>query len=344
MKVYECNHCLYSTNDPANWKKHCATKKHKLINSQIEKEEAKVEIRKEKISEKTSKKYECDICNKIYTSRQGLYKHNTKCLPENKNKKNHDYEKECYLLKLELEKAKTKIKELSMNEKIYDEKAKHLDEKVELYKTSLDDTKQILIKSMDCYTSLLVYLNKHETNTPALTYDTEINKIFNDKNKLIDCLYIYHKNDKLVSHIGNIIKSHYLKDEKQSLYSSDTNRFTYVISVLLDEKTRWIVDKKGINTSKIIIKPLIDELNNFVIEELSRFHQLDPENQVKQMQRFLALCSLNKEFENGVFEEKLKKYITPYFHFDKSKLIQSGENGESIESVDDIESIDDIDT
>ena len=80
--IYTCNLCNYSTNYKHHYNKHIQTKKHKC---NMLKEETNYT---EPI---VSTNYVCDVCNKVYKTRSGLYKHkNSKC--ENKSQTQHQIE------------------------------------------------------------------------------------------------------------------------------------------------------------------------------------------------------------------------------------------------------------
>ena len=63
-KHYSCECCNYDTTIHSNYKKHLLTEKHLKVS---------------KVSKKVSQPITCDICNKIYNSRVGLWNHKKKC-------------------------------------------------------------------------------------------------------------------------------------------------------------------------------------------------------------------------------------------------------------------------
>jgi hypothetical protein len=62
MEDFYCDKCNYKTEIKYCYEKHISTKKHEMNSN-----------------ESYTKKYKCDLCDKIYTSRVGLWKHNKKC-------------------------------------------------------------------------------------------------------------------------------------------------------------------------------------------------------------------------------------------------------------------------
>ena len=65
---YYCENCDYKTDKKCNFDKHLLTSKHIKTTNSIE-----------NVAESSSKKYTCDICNKFFHDRAGLWRHNKKC-------------------------------------------------------------------------------------------------------------------------------------------------------------------------------------------------------------------------------------------------------------------------
>ena len=66
-KKYYCEKCDFTCSKESNWKKHLTTAKHmKEINGNVG-------------NEQTAVLYECDICNKEFKTKSGLWKHKKKC-------------------------------------------------------------------------------------------------------------------------------------------------------------------------------------------------------------------------------------------------------------------------
>jgi hypothetical protein len=81
-EMFVCSSCNYNTSKKSDYDKHIMTAKHKLFTS----------------SNDFISKYHCDICDKKYNSRVGLWYHKKKCLNKKNiigsNKDSHDYNKE----------------------------------------------------------------------------------------------------------------------------------------------------------------------------------------------------------------------------------------------------------
>jgi hypothetical protein len=67
INEFHCEKCNFTCSKQSNFNKHLMTAKH--INTS--------DVTKSYI--KNAKRYTCDYCNKIYTSRMGLWRHNQKC-------------------------------------------------------------------------------------------------------------------------------------------------------------------------------------------------------------------------------------------------------------------------
>jgi len=69
-----CNICHYYTSSNKDYIKHIATRKH-----QIREKSNKIEPNRTENPEKSQSGYNCEICNKSYLSRSGLWNHKKKC-------------------------------------------------------------------------------------------------------------------------------------------------------------------------------------------------------------------------------------------------------------------------
>lgn len=69
MPTYHCKKCGISTTNKYNFQTHLNTLKHQHNET------------KKKLPTPEEKVYQCEICNKMYASRQGLSRHSKKCVP-----------------------------------------------------------------------------------------------------------------------------------------------------------------------------------------------------------------------------------------------------------------------
>ena len=75
-KIFQCECCDYKCSKESDYKKHLATSKHINTYNNLH-----------NISEKSSKLYVCNICNKEYIFRQSLYNHKKKCVSNTEKEK-----------------------------------------------------------------------------------------------------------------------------------------------------------------------------------------------------------------------------------------------------------------
>ncbi len=91
-KAYHCDLCDYFTSDASNYNKHIKTPKHKMKQNIFMVENSK-----------QMGFFACKNCNKIMKSRTTLWRHEKKCMNENKNVMMNDIEEELNKLKSENE-------------------------------------------------------------------------------------------------------------------------------------------------------------------------------------------------------------------------------------------------
>ena len=79
---YYCELCDYGTCKKSNFNNHCESNKHIFNGLETNSTAIKPFL--------SSKKYHCDICNKNYTDRSGLWKHKKICIIEKEKEKDDD--------------------------------------------------------------------------------------------------------------------------------------------------------------------------------------------------------------------------------------------------------------
>jgi hypothetical protein len=79
---FYCKKCDYTCCKKYNWERHLLASKHIKVTdcSKSKKNEQNINLNHKSV-------YSCDICQKIYESRNGLWKHKKKCLSFCENKK-----------------------------------------------------------------------------------------------------------------------------------------------------------------------------------------------------------------------------------------------------------------
>jgi hypothetical protein len=75
---YYCQSCDYTCCKKYNWEKHLDTSKHKKCSMEIESGNK---------WQNSGNKFECEVCNRLYATSSGLWKHHQKCMAEEEIKK-----------------------------------------------------------------------------------------------------------------------------------------------------------------------------------------------------------------------------------------------------------------
>lgn len=215
-------------------------------------------------------------------------------------------------------------------------KVKNLENKCDKFLDIASDNTKIIKKSM----STINFATKNFDKAPAIELlgGKKLNKFieYNEKPKrrIEEVIIHYNEKKELDQFLGNLIINTYKKDDpcEQSMWSSDTARLTFIIKQSINEtnESKWITDKKGLNLSKLIIKPLtnkvkeilkeyVTECNDFILgrKELNEDAEIDIKYKLKQMEKanyVIMFINLNK------INNDILKYITPYFNLDTSKV------------------------
>jgi len=312
---FNCKTCNYSTDVKYCYQKHLNTKKHtEKVDEENKEAQAKLELNQILT---VRNEYQCPYCENLYNSQQSLSRHKKTCTV------NKDIEKEKDILIKELQ-DKLSCKDDIIKTKDDVIKTKDDNLKTKNLKTMLNCAGTLVEKSM----SNLSYLNKHYPNAPALEYITDISDISDlhedlKEDQVVDNIIYEYKNHTLTSFIGDMIVKNYKKTDptQQSLWNSDNDRLTYMIrSLLANESIRWEVDKKGINTTKYIIKPITDyikkQLENYIITcEVSR---KDKTRKLMGSVYKMADCRIIiANINDGTVADNILKYISPHLYIVK---------------------------
>ena len=337
---YNCEICNYNTNDRTLWYHHKKTKKHlKSIENLNENDKGPVlDLAKNNndINAANHKTEQIELINK---------NHEIEILKE----KMRAMENEKNMIKEQLVEAKTQIKiiskekEIQMDEAkkqieiVYKEKEKRISEikeHLETLKYENQFQKQIINsaggmikKSMNT----LSYLLLNYKNAPHIKGLPDYSIICKNITELVKNLTYYHDKNKLDKFIakpragplGDFIIKQYKREEPelQSIWSSDTDRLNYFICELIKEqKTQWVLDKKGIKMSKYIIKPLLEYIHSMNYNYINQKNEeiIDNDTNVDKI-----LASINADIKNNKLSTGINKYIAPHFYFDKNLSIEN---------------------
>jgi hypothetical protein len=343
--MYQCNICTYNTDIKCNYDKHNKSKKHIILFNKKDKKEsvhnvdiiqnevtalrlAYTNLNKKEVSEifliesfdndqmtefdlietennnKTQKIMHCEYCNKTFSHRSSLSRHKKEVCNDNLN----DTKVEVVMKENEMLKKKVKTLE---------------DDKLFLQNTTRD-TGSFAKDSM----STIKYIMTHFKTAPVLqTIDnTKLLEYVGDDitnmNELINNIIYNHRHKILDRYIGDIIIKIYKKDDpnEQSIWSSDVQRFNYIIRQLIGKKINWCPDKKGIALIDMIIGPLLDYIKKKLQEYIQENNMND--KTIKGISKSMIETILNNmmtanliivDIDNKVLEENILKYVTPHF-------------------------------
>lgn len=311
--LYQCKPCSYTTTDKRNYQKHINTKKHNekmqelfdILSSQQE----FMEIHDISI-------FKCPYCSNSYSNSGNLSRHKILCSVKqqlidqcnvNINEKNLIITNQNELLKQ---------KDETIN--VLNDEVKHL-------KLLINSAGSIINNSM----SALSYAMKHYKDAPVLETIKDYSALKYNQNdtEFIENLLVEYKNKLLPTYLGNFIIKTYKKDDPstQSIWNSDTNRLTYVIKEILNNnKTDWQIDKKGIKTTKYIIVPVMDHIEELLrsyIEGFDMTYNLYAPNEAeRKMLKLKYSTDILQSIENKVLHDEVLKYIASHFFMNKNSI------------------------
>jgi len=208
------------------------------------------------------KRHVCNFCNFSYTSSHGLSKHRKKCGDKAaiETKLNHMqqlHEEKLDKLQRDISSNHILIEQLKMSNSNLIETNQYLHA---LFQVSKEDIAQSM--------SAMTYITSKYKNAPILSQMKNYISIgYSDKEKFLDLVIYENEKETLHKFIGEFIIKYYKKNNSslQSLWNTDSSRLTYVIRQLsANNKLEWIIDKDGIETTKIIIKPLLEFIHTIL--------------------------------------------------------------------------------
>ena len=325
---YICKPCDYAADNKFNYDRHLKTKKHiEKVNklnmsshrNQIVIEKSSSEIVIHPIIDKNDI-FMCVYCNTIFNKKQNLSRHRKTCLEKrelnNSIKKLQD--KLSYEIALREEITKNKD-EVTKNK---DETILILNHENKNLKFLLNSAGALVEKSM----SNLNYINKHYTNAPALKLIKDATSLHEglEEDCVVDNIIREFRSNKLTVFIGGIIVGTYKKEDPklQAIWNSDADRLTYMIrTILINDSLQWEVDKKGINTTKNIIKPILDYINeqleNYIRECKLHKRSEKSEKILIMHDKLLDAHNIINLISNGTLVDSILKYIAPYLYIVK---------------------------
>jgi hypothetical protein len=178
--------------------------------------------------------------------------------------------------------------------------------------------------------SVNAYVNAYFNEAPPIKQLTkrDINLIEKEceeeyDNTMVRLIVDLYKNNQLVEFISNIIVKYYKKDDesKQSLWTSDASRLTYVVREIIEKcgVTSWNKDINGEKIRKYTIVPILGVIKKKLYKyrgEVIDKRKLS-NNIGRELDDFLETCTLVSELlemcENKELENQIIKTMTPHF-------------------------------
>ncbi|ARF12522.1 zinc finger protein [Klosneuvirus KNV1] len=102
-----------------------------------------------------------------------------------------------------------------------------------------------------------------------------------------------------------------------------------MIRELIDKKPDWLVDKKGVKTTKFIIDPLLEYIRQLMadfIEEnrLENFLHESDWRMRRRMDDLNVAGEICYNIKNKILSEQLLKHIAPHFYLNKNDQLIDG--------------------
>ena len=320
MVKYECELCNYSTSNKANYKKHCTTNKHKEksieVSETVKEKTPKKHLKNSPEPSKTARNSEnrkiiCDFCGNEFARLSNLTRHSKKCSIRQNKLSSVEKELDCERILHE--------KDKELHQKDIEQKEMYKKE-MEYYKEMLNIAGGMVQKTV----SALTYIVSNYDEAPPIN-KIDFNQIRHIKDKpddvLISEIFYQYNNNKLGKYIGDTIVKVYKNENplKQSIWNTDTSRSTYLLKkIIYDDKSKWIVDKKGVDTTECVISPIVAKIRDMAVEYRDDMNNDDNETS-KIMIVNDIFVRLVADIDNKNVHKDILKYMSPYFYLSDDK-------------------------
>jgi hypothetical protein len=302
--------------------------------------------------------FKCILCEAIFKLSSSLSKHKAKCsqkycdtkiktVEEEYTNKIHivkdDYTSQINKLKTEYDnkireyadennKLKNEIANLKLENTIavlteklavQDHLIKKSDKENDYQKHLIESAGNIVHTAVSSMTNQNYIIHTYKT-APVLEALEDYSTIEESKDKIIESVLHYYKQNALHKYLGDFIIKAYKKDDpsKQPVWNSDTARLTYMIRELA-KKNRWVVDKKGIKMKEKIINPLITYLKVLIKPYLDEWNEemKDANISNRKMSTLLKKIELgNTSLESNTLVDDIARYIAPHLYIKRDDI------------------------
>ena len=300
---YNCDKCDYHTDSSKMWYKHKNTQKHKNVYSNENREIIKVQK---------------DMLKK----QKELFEKEKQIMKENELLRQQVLEKENELLKKEMQIKEQSFKqELKMKDQIIEQQKQSFNEQKQVLLTDSKHNRKLCNKSM----SNLEFLIKNYSQAPPLKAVEDYSCVGSEI-MFIRTLIGSIRHSNMHKCLGDIVNTYYKKQnpEEQSNWNTDTERLHYIIKTPIENNNGWVIDKKGIKMTKIVIDPLLE-----YVKVLGKKYQQIIQKDIKDNDGDDSKCQFNlKDLSdlttvvNAMNEKKqitndINRYIANHFYLEK---------------------------
>jgi len=229
----------------------------------------------------------------------------------------------------ELEKIKALKRENARIKKQYSEMKRDKDDITQIAKDSTKANKYALSTYnylAKAFTDAppIKRLGNHEIEKIMYEKDNEVNNLF----QLVEMMGYHHEYGRLHQYIGDAIIALYKKKDPntQSIWNSDTQRLSYVIRMVVgdepDKKIQWMRDSGGSSINDLIVKPILEYVDNVAHEYISTIPE-DDFGIIVYNKKLVSAHKVSKEIrDDKTIGKSILTYIAPHFHFKSSSMIE----------------------
>jgi hypothetical protein len=313
MTKYCCDSCVYKTDIRQSYYNHCKSAKH-LKNT----------------IDNNDDSFKCHTCEGSFKI-DFMQDHMEKCLIssiqtkqiDELNKKNIELDNLNKKLSIKIEELTNKLEQSYKETNILLSKYNNDNKEDKKYLQNLVDNAGSVVVSAVKAMSVMDYLNKNCNKAPVMA-KLENYQIEPTEKETVDNIAFNQKNGVIDAYLSEyIIKSYKNKDiNLQVVWGTDASRANYIFHGVRrlennEEQYTWLSDKKGVQLTKIAIRPFLSYINELINKKLKN---LSP-NDIKLDPLYADyLSEVSKKIELNILEKDMIRYMVSHFQFDKSLL------------------------
>jgi len=313
--LYKCTFCNLTTKNKSDYTKHCNTKKHqKKVGKDVNNNNYNNNVTQcnsdetqcNSPVESTKKSYTCEFCGICFSRINNLNRHKNSCV-------SYKVSELTNIIKIKDNDIRIKDNDIS-NLKYH---VSELKEDLEYYKKLIENAGVGNGTKITTNVQSII-LNKHD-RAPALEYSKPGILQFDSNDAHENSLFLVNRyKDSTFTHfVGKCIVAACKKEDpdEQSVWATDTNRLTMFIKKMMDDDSKWISDKKGVQTTKYLIDPILRKIKEMLIEYnkhlYSRISKL-PQLKVDYYNDIMINCRELVHFiEHEKLADEILKYMAP---------------------------------